>query len=263
MAAPRGRGSLFHKGLWIMDSWLNWKYADFWTQKEARNKRPRPAGLSCWWEVCGKSHGYWTEIRRTKAESEAERRQTTKFGPHWAVDKVERPLGRAYTTRQSPYDPESGVGIWKGRTAPPPRIGTAAPKRWPAEAPDGLRPYEYKQALALASRVVTDRLRLSNDRCNYRRLRDLKQHILERRRHSGSLFRDRDRPTAAQFARGVRWAELESIELYRRHDQLRWFLDAKVDDHKLDFSAHAFAHHSVDGETGIITRNSDAVVGEG
>jgi hypothetical protein len=41
------------------------------------------------------------------------------------------------------------------------------------------------------------------------------------------LFQDKAEPTAAQLARGVRWAELESIELYCRHDQLRWFLDAR------------------------------------
>jgi len=105
-----------------------------------------------------------------------------------------------------------------------------------------------------------DRLRLSNDPCAKQRLRDLKVHILERRRHSGSLFQDKAEPPAAQFARGVRWAELESIELYRRHDQLRWFIDAKVDDHKLDFSAQAFEKRSIGGETGII---GGAVVGEG
>src|SRR5262249_30898354 len=130
-------------------------------------------------------------------------------------------------------------------------VGTAAPKRWSAEAPGGLRPHEYKQALALASRVVTDRLHLSNDRCNYRRLRDLKQHILERRRHSGSLFQDKAEPTAAEFARGVRWAELKSIELYRHRDQLRWFIDAPIEDEFLD--------DSIGGETGI----GDALVGVG
>jgi hypothetical protein len=102
-----------------------------------------------------------------------------------------------------------------------------------------LRPYEYKWAQALASRLITDQLRLSNDRYNYRHLRDHKAHILERRRHSGSLFQDKAEPSAAQFARGVRWAELESIELYRRHDQLRWFIDAKVDDENLDSDAVA------------------------
>jgi hypothetical protein len=72
-------------------------------------------------------------------------------------------------------------------------------------------------------------LKLSDDRFNSQRIRDLKTHILERRRHSGSLFYDKDRATlsAAQFARGIRWAEFESIELYRRHNQLRWMTDAR------------------------------------
>jgi hypothetical protein len=41
------------------------------------------------------------------------------------------------------------------------------------------------------------------------------------------LFQDKAEPSAAQFARGVRRAELESIEQYCRHDQLRWFVDAR------------------------------------
>src|SRR5262249_37557735 len=169
-----------------MDKGLSWDCVDFWTQKEARNKYPQPDGLGCWWEVSGKSRGYWIEMARSRPEREAERQHETRFGPYWAVDKVKRPNGRSYTTCQSPYDPEPGyAGIWKGRTAPPPRIGAAAPKRWPAEAPGlrphGLRPYEHKWALVLASRVVTDRLRLSNDRFNLQRHRDLRVHILERR----------------------------------------------------------------------------------
>jgi len=74
---------------------------------------------------------------------------------------------------------------------------------------------------------------LSDDPHNYQRLRDLRAHIYERRRHSGSLFQDKERPTPAQFARGVRWAELEGIEIYRRHHQLRWCIDAKIADQKL------------------------------
>src|SRR5262249_8179239 len=160
---------------------------------------------------------------------EAEARHSTKFGQHWAGSRP-RPSGRSYTILRSPYDPAPG---WNGRTAFPPRVGPAAPGRWPAEAPDGLRPYKYKEEQENASRAVTDRLRLSDDPQSYQRLRDHKAHLLERRRHSGSCFQDKAEPTAAQFARGVRWAELESIELYRRHDQLRWFIDAKFDEEKV------------------------------
>jgi len=246
-------------GLWNMDKGLSWEYAAFWRRKEASNKRTQPDGLGCWWAVSGKSRGYWVEIARSRPEREAEARHSTTFGKHWAGSR-QRPNGRSYTIHQSPYDPEPGVGIWQGCTAPPPRIGPAAPKRWPAEAPDGLRPYEYKWAQALASRLITDQLRLSNDRCNYRHLRDHKAHILERRRHSGSLFQDKAEPSAAQFARGVRWAELESIELYRRHDQLRWFIRASVDDKTLDFSAEDFDKRSIGGETGITGAGMDSSI---
>ena len=51
----------------------------------------------------------------------------------------------------------------------------------------------------------------------------------ERWRHSTSALQNKERRTPAQFARGIRWAELEDIEIFRRHDQLRWFIDAKVD----------------------------------
>src|SRR5262249_30420944 len=219
-----------------MDKELSWDYDEFWRQKEARNKFPQPAGFGCWWEVSGKSSGYWVEIARSRPEREreAERQHETRFGPYWAVNKVKRPNGRSYTTRQSPYDPEPGyAGIWKGRTAPPPRIGAAAPKRWPTEAPDGLRPHEYKWAQVLASRLITDRLRLSGDRYNCQRLRDLRAHIHERACFSGAAFQNEKKwpkkfPNT-KFARGIRWAEIEGIELYRRHDQLRWFVDARFE----------------------------------
>src|SRR5262249_7085078 len=121
---------------------------------------------------------------------------------------------------------------------------------WAAEPlgvrPYGLRPYKCREELESQSKVVTDCLNLSDDPHSLQRLRDLKVHILEQRHRRSGFY----------------WAEL--IEKYRRHDQLRWFLDAKVNDYKLDFSARAFEHRSIGGETGIIiTRNSDAVVGEG
>src|SRR5262249_14966104 len=182
-----------------MDKGLSWDYADFWTQKEARNKYPQPDGLGRWWEVGGKSGGYWVEIASRPAR-EAEARHSTKFGRHW-VGSRPRPSGRSYTTCQSPYDPEPGyAGIWKGRTA---SVGKAARGRWAAEPPGvrpyGLRPYKCREELETQSKVVTDRLNLSDDPHSLQRIRDLKVHILERRRHSGSYFQDKAEPTAAQF----------------------------------------------------------------
>jgi hypothetical protein len=83
------------------------------------------------------------------------------------------------------------------------------------------------------SAVITEALALSNDRSSLQRIRDLKAHLLEYRRESGSLFQDTPwgaPPHSAKQARGIRWAELEGIELYRRHDQLRWFIDAPTND---------------------------------
>jgi hypothetical protein len=219
---------------------LSWEeYAEFWKKKEHRAKKPN--GLGCWWEVCGKSRGYWIEIVRDRRSGrrEVEAQQTTRFEKHWVVvGAPKRPNGR------------SGVGIWRGWTAPPPRIGLAAPKRWAVEPdqpdknsvnrwrskwrPYGPRPYELKWRQTIESKVITDRLRLSNDPYNYQRLRDLKAHILERRRHSGSLFRDREAPTSAQFARGIHKAEIDGIELYRKRGQLRWYMNAPVDDEVID-----------------------------
>jgi hypothetical protein len=216
---------------------FSWEeYAEFWKKKEHR--APKPNGLGCWWEVLGESKGYFAEIARPRFKGwrESEAQQSTRFGQHWVEDGPPRPnWRRAYTVKQSPYDPKSN---WNGFTAFPPRVGAAAPERWPAEAPGlrphGLRPYEVKWLRGIASRTITDRMRLSNDPYNYQRLRDLKAHILERRRHSGSLFRDREAPTSAQFARGIRKAEIDGIELYRKRGQLRWYMDAPVDDEVID-----------------------------
>jgi hypothetical protein len=232
-----------------MDKGLNWEYAEFWRQKEAHDKQPRSEGLGRWWEVGGKSRGYWAEIARNRLDREAEARHSTKYGQYWAGSR-HRPNGRAYTLSQSPYDAVNNFeGQRWGSAAHPVRFDIVicqsrrtrvlpALRRWAAEPPGlrpyGLRPYERKWQQAIASRVVTDRLRLSDDPYNYQRLRDLKAHILECRRESGSLFQDTPwDPKSAECARGIRWAELESIELYRRHDQLRWILDAGADDHNL------------------------------
>src|ERR1700756_4655474 len=152
--------------------------------------------------------GYWIKwYTRPREQREAEAQHETRFGLYWTSSR-QRPSGRSYTIDRSPYDPEPG---WDGR---PPRVGPAAPNRWAAEAPElrphGLRPHERHWQRAVASRVITDRLRLSDDPYSDQRLRDLRVHILERRAHSGSLFQDGDDPTRAEFAHGIRWAELES-----------------------------------------------------
>jgi hypothetical protein len=98
------------------------------------------------------------------------------------------------------------------------------PNRWAAEPagerPYGLRPYELKQRQTIISAFVTDQMGLSADPLSYQRLRDLKAHILERRRHSGSLFKN-GHNTAAQFARGVRWLEFQDIQRWRKQ-RIEW-----------------------------------------
>jgi hypothetical protein len=91
----------------------------------------------------------------------------------------------------------------------------------------GSPPYKVRWLYELASRYVTDSLKLSNDKCARQRIKDFIIHIKERQRHSGALFQDRDRQdlTPSQFARGIYYAEMAGIELYRKHDQLGWFLD--------------------------------------
>jgi hypothetical protein len=46
------------------------------------------------------------------------------------------------------------VGIWRGWTAPPPRIGAAAPKRWAAE-PAGPPPFAYRAVYEALARLIT------------------------------------------------------------------------------------------------------------
>jgi hypothetical protein len=94
--------------------------------------------------------------------------------------------------------------------------------RWAAEPP-GDRPYgprshEIKQAQALASVLLAPRITEAS------RLRDQRRHILERRRESGAAFQD-GHSSSAERARGVLWAELETIDRYRRHHQIRWLID--------------------------------------
>jgi hypothetical protein len=113
---------------------------------------------------------------------------------------------------------------------------------WAAEPtrprPYGPRPYEIKQAQALASAIVTGTLRLSDSQ----RLRDFRAHILERRVESGAAFQN-GHSSRSEFARGILWAELEAIDCYRRYDQLRWSFDipAKTPDDQ----AAAFAGYEI------------------
>lgn len=221
--------------------WTKTEYADFWKNKE---HRAEPDPWDEWRKVCGPSRGYWADVRRTEPEGAAERQQATKFGPHWAVDKVKRPNGRSYTSLQSPYDPVNhfegqryGAAhalrfdikveqSWRTRILPALRRWAAEPA---GERPYGPRPHELKWLLVWRG--------ISNDRYHSERLRDLRKHIHERRRESGAAFQELEwgsPPHDARQARGILWAELEGIELYRRSDQLRWFIDGPVDDGNLD-----------------------------
>jgi hypothetical protein len=250
-------------------------------------------------ESNGKSSGYFGLVsdRQCRGWREAEAQQQTRFGSHWVVQRVKRPNKRKYETTQSPYDPKWGLTMsgrankfWPFRTAMPPRIGSAAPNRWAAEPEGVLRPYglrPYEKQLALASMQVAPRL--SDDPYALQRLRDLRTHIAERARHSGSAFQDtegkplphahaiqmvyrelekaervgdrhriwaalkelerlrkgdlrsyvnrearRDLYPSAEFARGIRWAEIDGIEKHRRHEQLRWQIDNPPGDYRND-----------------------------
>jgi hypothetical protein len=130
-------------------------------------------------------------------------------------------------------DPPPGfAGIWKGGTAPPPRVGFAAPERWPAKQLTERPPALLKQAQAIASYfAVTDpALRLSDDRLSRQRLRDLAAHIHEQHRHSGSAFVDKENLTHEQHARAIQYAMVEGVELYRKGN-LRWSIDSNVDEY--------------------------------
>jgi hypothetical protein len=102
------------------------------------------------------------------------------------------------------------------------RISAKTSARWAAEPagrrPYGLRPYKLKRAQALASAILAPVI------TDTQRIRDLRVHIHEQRRESGAAFQD-GHSSPAEFARGVRWAELEAIDQWRRHDQRRRFID--------------------------------------
>src|SRR5262245_44988286 len=136
---------------------------------------------------------YWNDIRRTKPEIEIEKRHATRFGRYWAEGT-------------GSWTGDKGCPLWFPHAGPPPRVGAAAPRRWAAEPqgprPYGPRPYELRLVLIDQSKAITDQLKLSNNLFTLQRLRDFRMHIFERRRHSGSLFLDKEKLTAAQFARG-------------------------------------------------------------
>jgi hypothetical protein len=111
-----------------------------------------------------------------------------------------------------------------------------ARKRW-ADQPEETPPYILKRAQALASAIVVPHI------TEMTRLRDHRNHIHEQRRQSGAAFQDGHR-TVAEHARGIQWSILQEIELHRKHDQLRWCIDAKVDDSKLNFSARVLESES-------------------
>jgi hypothetical protein len=101
-----------------------------------------------------------------------------------------------------------------------------------------LRPYEAKRALLVESRAITDRLRLSDDPYSCQRLRDLKAKFFRLYTLSISewtflapvgLIQSDVRERNAERS-GPYWDEMAAIDLYRRHDQLRWCLDAGDDE---------------------------------
>jgi hypothetical protein len=191
---------------------------------------------------------YWHQ-EREKIERERERlknssdpaERSTRPGMTLWPGKVRRHNGRPYTTRCSPHDPVNSFEwqrwgsaahalrrnilvrqTWRTRILP-------APKRW-ADQPEETPPYILKRAQALASVLTAPKV------TEMTQLRDHRNHIHEQRRESGAEFQD-GHSTVAEHARGIQWSILQEIELYRKHDQLRWCLDAKVDDSKLNFSA--------------------------
>jgi hypothetical protein len=175
--------------------------------------------------------------------------------------KVRRPNKRLYTTTSSPHDPVNNFVAQKyGGAVHIPQFDRViyrngcrrvlpARKRW-ADQPEETPPYIFKRAQALASVLTAPRL------TEMTRLRDHRNHIHEQRLRSGAQFQD-GHSTVAEHARGIQWSILQEIELHRRHDQLRWCIDAKVEDSKLNFSARVLEN---DVES---NRNRLKIVGAG
>jgi hypothetical protein len=108
-----------------------------------------------------------------------------------------------------------------------PCLSRPEPRRW-AERQPTTYPYKVLSIRETLSHILAPDL--SDDRYSFDRLRDLRTHIAERSRHSGALFQNKQNPTKYQFARGIRWAELDGIEQHRRHDQLRWSISLTTAD---------------------------------
>jgi hypothetical protein len=205
-------------------------------------------------ETNGRSSGYFSEIifpRQCREWCEAEAQQKTRFGlsaksadPNRRQYALKRgrpvghrlvqpsgwlPTGWSYEV-SSPYWPRQLFG---GHEFETPCLARPITRRWAAEPeserPYGPRPYELKDAQALALAIVAPSL--SDDSCTVERLRDFKTHIAEQERHCGSTFLEKENPTRREFARGIRRAELDGIEQYRRHDQLRWQIDSAPTDY--------------------------------
>jgi hypothetical protein len=128
--------------------------------------------------------------------------------------------------------PEPGyVGIWHGITAPPPpRVGPAAPEQWPAKQPVERPPFLLKRAQEIASYIAVEELRLSDSSLSKQRLRDLKEHILERARESGLAFADftAGHSTRTEFGRGLWYAETVGEHDYHKV-RLRQLIDGHFD----------------------------------
>src|SRR5262249_2413233 len=154
---------------------------------------------------------YWDIYRRSEAERQREKDHVTRFGPHWVVERVKRPIGaRDYSTDGSPYGLRTGyVGIWKGCTA---SAGKAAPNRWAAQGrgplPCGLGGIQIMMILRRWAIDATNALRLSNDPFAEQRLRDLINHIAEQTAEQSSPYKQ----------------EIASVE-FDRTDKLSWALD--------------------------------------
>jgi hypothetical protein len=138
-----------------------------------------------------------------KGYFEAEAAHHTKFGSYWVVRTAPK-WSSAERRRGRRLGSEPGyIGLWRGWTAPPPRVGPAAPNRW-ADTPAGVPPF----VVAAYHALIAPGMRVTDGQ----RIRDHIAHIREQGREG-------------DFASGIRRAEIAGVERHRQYDQLRWFLD--------------------------------------
>jgi len=160
-----------------------------------------------------------------------------RFGKYWTTGTGS---WMGCSARKGSGDPRNrSVRLWL--LAAPWRVGPSAPRRWPSLQPEEMPPYLQRFYYEISSLALTNKLRLSDNPFAIQRLRDLKAHIHEGYRRRSGYF----------------WAEMDAIELYRRHDQLRWFMDAKVDDMALNFSGKD--HKAYDGTIQSVGHNGTGV----